>query len=442
MSQSFTFEGIDNNLKNGTVSFTYRLSSKGKSHSFTETLTLPKPVTRPIIPEPVLTSVLQMLHLMLGISYWKLSCPKYIEIKGYELSPVQARFWNTIYTQGLGEFYFKNNIDFHGLVSFPSEESTKPTPTKLNQQPRSLVGLGGGKDSLVVAQLLKTYGKLFDTFIVETQHSYEFINELNAKLGKTPLIVKRSIDPKLIKLGNQPDIFNGHIPISAIYGAIGILLSVAYDYSSVVVGNERSSDVGNTTFHGEEINHQWSKSQAFETLFQNFIHETISPQLNYLSLLRPLSEMQVMKLFAQSADYLPLFSSCNRNFSITHQLTNSKWCGECSKCAFVFAMLAAFVSKETAVATFGKNLFAEESLLTTYQELWGEKGVKPFDCVGTPQEVKLAFAYVHDTGEYKADVIMQYFKEHILPDTNLSELQLEVMNTKVFTRLKEIIVAL
>ena len=67
MSQSFTFEGIDNNLKNGSVSFTYGLSTKGNSYSFTETLTLPKPVTREV-PEPVLWSILQMLHLMLGIS--------------------------------------------------------------------------------------------------------------------------------------------------------------------------------------------------------------------------------------------------------------------------------------------------------------------------------------------------------------------------------------
>ena len=421
MSQSFTFEGIDNNLKNGSVSFTYGLSTKGNSYSFTETLTLPKPVTREV-PEPVLLSILQMLHLMLGISYWKTYWPKHIEIKNYTLSTSQARFWNTIYTQGLGEFYFKNDIDFRGLISFPSNESLSSPPTDLNQQSRSLVGLGGGKDSLVVAQLLKDHNKAFVPFIVETQHAYEFINELNIKLDKEPLVVKRSIDPKLIELNKNADTYNGHIPISAIYGAIGILLAVVYDYSSVVVGNERSSNRGNTTFHGEEINHQWSKSQAFETLFQTFIHDTISPQLNYLSLLRPLSEMQVMELFIKSPDYLSLFSSCNRNFSITHQLTHSKWCGECPKCAFVFAILSAFVSKETVISTFGNNLFAQKSLLSLYQELWGEKGVKPFECVGTPAEVKLAFARAHKKAEYENDVIMQYFSEHIFVETEIVEL--------------------
>ncbi len=412
MSQSFTFEGIDNNLKNGSISFTYRLSTTGNSYFFTETLTLPKPVTREV-PEPVLSSILQMLHLMLGISYWKLYCPKDIIINRYTLKPSQAYFFNTLYTQGLGEFYFKNNIDFRGLVSFPSDTSLESRPTKLRQNKRSLVGLGGGKDSIVVAEMLKSQNRAFDTYVVETQHHYPLIDTISSKLGKQTLMIKRMLDPQLMKLSKQPDTYNGHIPISAVYGAIGVLLCVVYDYASVLVGNERSSSIGNTNYLGEEINHQWSKSQTFETLFQTFIHDTISPQLNYLSLLRPLSEMQIMELFIKSPDYLSLFSSCNRNFSITHQLTHSKWCGECPKCAFVFALLAAFVSKETAISTVGKNLFAQKSLLSTYQELWGEKGVKPFECVGTPKEVTEALSRALNKGEYKDDVIMKYFYEYI-----------------------------
>jgi len=438
MSSSFIFERIDNNLKNGSVSFSYSLSLASGTHSFIETLTLPRPVTREV-PVPVLSQILQMLHILLGISYWKTFCPKNIEIKGQCLSRVQSDFWNTVYTQGLGEFYFTNTIDFRGLVSFPFEKSSLCIPTNVTQQSRSLVGLGGGKDSLVVTWLMQKHKKIFDTFIVETQHSYPFIDKLNTKLGKTPLIVKRSIDPKLIKLNRQSTTHNGHIPISAIYGAIGILLAVAYDYSSVIMGNERSSDVGNTIFHGTVINHQWSKSKAFEILFQQFIHDTISPQLTYCSLLRPLSEMQVMKLFTRQLAYLPLFSSCNRNFSITRQLTNATWCGKCPKCAFAFALLSAFVSKKTIVSLFGVNLFAQKSLLPIYQQLWGEKGIKPFECVGTPQEVKLAFAQAYKNGEYQPDIIMKYYVKHILSTINILELEQKVMNPSALDEVEKII---
>ncbi|MDA1316826.1 MAG: hypothetical protein O3B87_02255 [bacterium] len=430
----FIFNEIRSNPKDGRFEFSYKLNTHKEAYEFIETITLPGPIERDISP-----ALLQTIHVMLGLSYWKLYCPKHITFSTYSLSPDQESFFNTLYTQGLGEFYFKNNIDFRGLVSFPFDESTTSHPIKLHPQSRSLVGLGGGKDSLVVAQLLKKHHKPFDTFIVETQHSYSYIDKINAKLGKEPFVIKRTIDPTLIELSKNPDIYNGHIPISAIYAAIGILVSVVYDYSTVVVGNERSSDIGNTTFYGEEINHQWSKSHAFEMLFQNYIHSTISPQLNYLSLLRPLSEMQVMELFVESPEYFLLFSGCNRNFSITHQLENSKWCGECPKCAFVFTMLAAFVSKETATETFGQNLFAKESLLPTYQELWGEKGVKPFECVGTPSEMKLALAKIHATVEYEEDVIMKYFVEHILSDVDASALEQEVMNTSASTSLEKII---
>jgi recombination protein RecA len=123
------------------------------------------------------------------------------------------------------------------------------------------------------------------------------------------------------------------------------------------------------------------------------------------------TELDIAKRFATHTEWLPLFTSCNRNFAI-NKTTKKRWCGECPKCAFVFAMLAPFVSKTELVNTFGKNLFADETLLPLYQELLGLKNFKPFECVGTPNEVRAAFTLASRNAEYTNDTIMRFVTEH------------------------------
>ena len=45
---------------------------------------------------------------------------------------------------------------------------------------------------------------------------------------------------------------------------------------------------------------------------------------------------------------------------------------------------------ETLSGIFGKNLLADETLLPALKELCGESEVKPFECVGTREEVCIA----------------------------------------------------
>ena len=62
------------------------------------------------------------LHLAIGIGYYKAYCPKKIEIKSGVLNKEQAKFWNKLYERGLGEFFYKNQIDFRNLIKFPHQE--------------------------------------------------------------------------------------------------------------------------------------------------------------------------------------------------------------------------------------------------------------------------------------------------------------------------------
>ncbi len=403
--KKFIFSGYDINLGQGIVTFHYLTQSDKQSHEFTEKITFPPVVSQ--TPDNLLKSLLNNLLLILGISYWKLYCPQDIIIEPFSLTQYQAEFWNTIYTKGLGEFFYKNKIDFRNLVNFPYEEhDVKSVP--FVRQNRSLLALGGGKDSIVSAEILKTRKTNFDLLTVGTSIIQDEVAKI---IGRKVIVINRQIDPALFQLNKSGNAYNGHIPISAIYAFLGLMAAIFYDYSYVVVSNEKSANYGNVEYLGEMINHQWSKSEEFESLFKNYVNNFITPDVSYYSLLRKYDELEIAELFVKHKQYFSVFSSCNNNFKINEKIDlNSKWCGKCPKCLFVFTLLAGLMPKKELISVFGRNLFEDESLLPIFKELLGIKDFKPFECVGTPSEVKTALAKAYDRGEFSGSVLMRVYK--------------------------------
>lgn len=230
--------------------------------------------------------------------------------------------------------------------------------------------------------------------------------EVTKILGKTPIVIKRVIDRKLFEL-NRQGAYNGHIPVSAIYAFLSVFAATVYDYRYVVVSNERSANYGNVKYLGLMINHQWSKSMEFEKLFQNYVANFITPDIQYYSLLRTMTELEIAEQFVKYPKYFLAFSSCNRNFTISKGILAGKWCGECPKCAFVFTGLAAYLPKEKVVRIFGKNLLEDKSLVKVFKQLLGVADIKPFECVGTPQEMKQAMHLIKNKGEFDGDMVMK-----------------------------------
>jgi hypothetical protein len=311
------------------------------------------------------------------------------------------------------EFFYKNQIDFRGLVHFPFVDKTPVSDQPIRASGKSLVLWGGGKDSVVTAELLKSKNFKFDLFSL---NEYEIQKRASEVCGQKLLIVKREIDPLLLKLNERKDVYNGHVPVTFVYSAVAILTALLYGYDDVITSCEESANYGNVEYLGQTINHQWSKSLEFELLLRDYIEKHISPSLSYVSLLRPLHEIKVAELFSKHEEYFKNFSSCNRNFKIAGKTHEGNWCGECAKCAFVFSILSAFLPKEKMLMIFGRDLYENENLTQTFEELLGVKNVKPFDCVGTPEEVKLAMLMAHKNGEYSQSPIMKMFTERFSAD--------------------------
>lgn len=402
MDRTFEFVGYENNLDRAELVFKYKLSIPNETFEFREKLILPN-TDFEHIPDELLNRILNSLLLVLGISYWKLYCQPSIKLN-LPLTKKQAEFWNSLYINGLGEFFYRNKIDFREFNLFSSNtESVEPIEFKRKE--RSLLGIGGGKDSILSGELLKKDSKEFFGF---TLGEHKIQEQIIKSLGVNSIIVERKIDPQLLDLNEREDTNNGHIPISAVYHFVGILLGALYDFKYIVFSNEKSANYGNVEYLGKQINHQWSKSYEFEQMLQDYVSKWTTPDIIPFSLLRPMNEIKIVELFSHYPHYFSVFSSCNNNFKITEK-QEGLWCGECAKCLFIFAALAAFISKDELISIFGKNLFEDGHLSDKYQELLGVKKHKPFDCVGTPEEVKLAFYLAFKRGDYSETEIMKMF---------------------------------
>lgn len=358
----------------------------------------------------VLDRALQGLFFMAGVSYYKAYVPPEIVIKQGNLTPEQASFFSKTYQRGLGEFWYLNRLDPHTPVVFPSAtHAVQPLPA-IGEGEGSLVALGGGKDSLVTVEILRKKEKHLTTWSLNHRPQ---LTPLVEKIGLPHCWVERQWDTQLLEL-NKQDAMNGHIPISGIFACVGTVVAVLAGKKNVVMSNEQSANEPTLHYQGVAINHQYSKSQEFEQDYRQYLQHTLGDRVSYFSFLRPLTEVHIAKLFAKVGfhKYKDVFSSCNRAF--VHTSDHMSWCGECSKCAFVFLALTPFIEREDLEKIWnGKNLLLDPALVPTYKKLLGIEGDKPLDCIGDIKEsrsaMRLAFEQYPDLAQtYQFDIPADY----------------------------------
>ncbi|HSX34395.1 MAG TPA: hypothetical protein VLF62_02005 [Candidatus Saccharimonadales bacterium] len=356
-----------------------------------------------------LDRALQNLFFMAGVSYYKTYIPPEIVINKGELDEGGAAFFSKTYQRGLGEFWFINKLDPRTPVTFPV---TATTPlTAIAGEPRGnglLVALGGGKDSLVSVELLREH----EDITTWSQDHRSQLEPLVEQIGLPHAWVAREWDRQLLDL-NKQDALNGHVPISGIFACVGTIIAILAGKRDVVMSNEQSANDPTLHYEGVAINHQYSKSQEFEQDYQRHLQHTLGAQIRYYSFLRPLSEVRISELFSGDIfeKYKSTFSSCNRAF--VHSSDRMSWCGECSKCAFVFMALTPFVPRAELEALWGKNLLLDPLLEPTYRKLLGIEGDKPLDCVGDIKEsreaMQLAFKEYPELAErYRFEIPTGY----------------------------------
>jgi hypothetical protein len=390
----------------GVASFHYELEGLG----FTETLTFQPGFDAAVIGTPAFRRLLDLTALVLGVSYFKLRAPQNLHADELHLTADERAFGIDIYENGLGEFYARNKLERFGkltLTAGPAAANDLAAPTLPR---RVLLPIGGGKDSLVSVALLEEAGADFTPFAVNPRGP--IVTSIQ-RIGRPHVAVLRRLDPEMILLGTQPGYYNGHVPSTAINSMIAALSALLYGYDRIVLSNERSASEGNTTWDGREVNHQYSKSIAFEDRIAKILSDATAGALGYFSLLRPYSEARIAKLFARSTKFDDVFSSCNRNFKYDGH-NGPLWCGECPKCHFVFLILAPEMPKDRLIGIFGRNLLANPAHEHSFRELTGLAGQKPWECVGEILEAAACLWELTNRPEWADEPIVAALRPDLL----------------------------
>jgi hypothetical protein len=218
--------------------------------------------------------------------------------------------------------------------------------------------------------------------------------------------VRRRLDPRLFEL-NAQGAFNGHVPITGILSAIALAAAVLRGFDAVAMSNEHSASAPNLEIDGAAVNHQYSKSLAFEADLAAHLRRRISPDLAYFSLLRPLSEIEIARRFSRCRAYFPVFRSCNTAFKQSPEERRRQWCRECPKCRFVFLALGPFVAKAELVGIFGRNLLDDPGQADGFAALCGLGRHKPFECVGETAESTALMAHLGRHPDWRDDAAVR-----------------------------------
>ena len=343
---------------------------------------------------PKIDNIVFHLGLIEMINYWKATASPQIVIEAGHLSARQLAWLKDLIYQGMGEYFFVNKINFTAknfltITSSSASLAQNLRVLKSRLANRTLVPIGGGKDAVVTLKLLKKAKIPLRPFLLNPKK--EQLDIIALAKTKKPIVVERTLDPNLLKL-NQKGYLNGHTPFSAYLAFLTALLAILFDYKYIALSNERSSNEGNVKYLGKTVNHQYSKSYDFEKKFRQYSKRYLLTEIEYFSFLRPLYELQIAKLFSQYKKYFTVFLSCNEAHKTKSGSSKptGKWCGKCAKCLFVFLMLTPFAGKKQTINIFKKNLLKDRKLKPLLEELTGKKRFKPFECVGTTAETKVA----------------------------------------------------
>lgn len=319
------------------------------------------------------------------ISYWKCACPKNVIIKCGYLDEYQINWFKKLYYYGIGEYRYINHINVTQDELMDIIVEAEKTNIEIPHIERSgtIIPVGGGKDSTVTLELLKKYNKDNYCLIIGSKEPSMKCAEIAGYENNRIIEISRTIDENIKKL-NAQGFLNGHTPFSSMLAFLSYLVATLTGKKYIALSNESSANESNV--EGEKINHQYSKSYEFEQDFDDFVKRYFSDDVKYFSMLRPINELQIAMLFAKNEQYHKIFRSCN----VGSKQVPWVWCGNCPKCLFVYGILSPFLYKEKLVDIFGYDLFENKDLLKTFIELCGYGETKPFECVGTYEEINFA----------------------------------------------------
>jgi hypothetical protein len=331
-------------------------------------------------PDPALA-----FRVGLGLApyFFSFLTPDRLVVRAGPLDAGERARWERWYTHGLAEKCFRLGLDPGTAIECDPSRDVPRTCAPVPSGPAgALLMNGGGKDTAVAAELLRSAGVDFSWLSVNEKPAQRRLREA---AGDPPGMEIRGGWEKLPPVAEFRH--KGMPPLLLFYDLAAVMAARMCGAAEVAVGNERSADFGNLAYRGLEVNHQYTKSHAFESELAALLAD-MGCGVRFYSPLRPLYEVQIAEVFASLPRYHQHFMSCN----VGQVGGRAQWCGRCPKCAFLALILGPFLPPAGDAAIFGRDLLDDPALLPTFLELAGLEGHKPFECVGRPEEALAAVA--------------------------------------------------
>jgi UDP-N-acetyl-alpha-D-muramoyl-L-alanyl-L-glutamate epimerase len=384
----FRYGSFATDAERGLLTCRYSLDGR----EFTERVTLPP---GPRWHAEAAWAAARLVFLLAGVSYYKTAAPPVIDLGETTLTEAELAFLRQFYLHGLAEFGYRNDLDLSSLRirargAGPAPRTREPLVPGPAAGRSALVPFGGGIDSIVVVERIRRIADAALFIVSRPADRFDAIEAPAAATGLPVVRAEREIDPQLLRSA-ESGFFNGHVPVTGILSAVAVLAAVLDGRDAVVMSNEWSASIPTLEDQGRPINHQFSKSEAFEAAFRDVLAAAGPPLPEYFSWLRDRTELWVGEQFAALQRYHGSFRSCNKAFYTDPSRRLDHWCGQCDKCCFIDLILAPFVpagALRRIFAVTGEPL-GRPALAGTFRALLGA-GAKPFECVGEVSECRAA----------------------------------------------------
>ena len=240
---TFTFVNQRVTRTEGKLSLAFDFSLDDRYY-FRPTLEIPSSscLDWDVIPEAQLQSLAFQIGLTELVSYWKIACPKRVIVKPFSLTESQKRFWKKLYYNGLGEFLYLNSITIPeaDLMEFETVEPQPFAKVDLPLEEKTLVPIGGGKDSVVTLECLRSEMPVIPLIVNPRGATLNCVKTAGFE-EKGFIVINRTLDPTMLKL-NAEGYLNGHTPFSALLAFISVLVAFGSRSKNIALSNTNTAN--------------------------------------------------------------------------------------------------------------------------------------------------------------------------------------------------------
>ena len=320
------------------------------------------------------------------------------EFAQYADAPFEE-LWRAVYAGVWAQWRYENRLPDYRGPEFPLAATTS-RPVALAERGTSLLFSGGGKDSVVAQAALAAAGARYDslTYSHSVYGTARYQHELTEKVLRFGTQVARRRISVFDDFLDSPILEREEYDVATMCAAetpasifMSLPLALWFGYDTFVVGHERSADFANLVWNatGEAVNHQWGKSLDAETRLSRYIKHRLIRGFHLYSALKPFADPAIFALAATEQGALRHAHSCNQR---------RPWCERCTKCAYVWIGYRAYLPPEFVAEIFQSDVLALPENRRAFRELLGLGTHRVFDCVGLPEETRLAFELCRRAG--------------------------------------------